>query len=37
MTHVVVDEVHERSEDSDFILMVLRDIQRSRPSNDPLR
>ena len=24
-THIVVDEVHERSEDSDFLLMILRD------------
>ncbi len=25
LTHIVVDEVHERSEDSDFLLMILRD------------
>ena len=24
VTHIVVDEVHERSEDSDFLLMILR-------------
>ncbi len=24
VTHVVVDEVHERSEESDFLLMILR-------------
>jgi ATP-dependent RNA helicase DHX57 len=37
VTHVVVDEVHERSEESDFILMVLRDIQAARPDATPLR
>jgi HrpA-like RNA helicase len=37
VTHVVVDEVHERSEESDFILMVLRDIQAVRPAGEPLR
>ena len=26
VTHVVVDEVHERSIDSDFLLMILRDL-----------
>ncbi|KAI8824273.1 P-loop containing nucleoside triphosphate hydrolase protein [Fimicolochytrium jonesii] len=26
ITHIVVDEVHERSVDSDFLLMVLRDL-----------
>ncbi|KAJ3010346.1 ATPdependent RNA helicase [Thoreauomyces humboldtii] len=26
LTHIIVDEVHERSVDSDFLLMVLRDI-----------
>jgi len=25
ITHVIVDEVHERSEESDFLLMILRD------------
>ena len=37
VTHVVVDEVHERSEESDFVLMVLRDIQAMRPATNPLR
>jgi len=37
VTHVVVDEVHERSEESDFVLMVLRDIQALRPPTNPLR
>ena len=27
-THIVVDEVHERSEESDFLLMILRDTLR---------
>lgn len=26
VTHIVVDEVHERSEDSDFLLLILRDL-----------
>ncbi|XP_064621431.1 putative ATP-dependent RNA helicase DHX57 [Lineus longissimus] len=26
VTHIIVDEVHERSEDSDFLIMVLRDL-----------
>ncbi|KAL4980076.1 P-loop containing nucleoside triphosphate hydrolase protein [Aspergillus desertorum] len=30
VTHVVVDEVHERSLDTDFLLALLRDIIRSR-------
>ncbi len=30
VTHVVVDEVHERSEESDFLLMILRDLIRRR-------
>ena len=30
-SHVVVDEVHERSLESDFLLMVLRDLMKSRP------
>ena len=28
VTHILVDEVHERSEDSDFLLMILRDTLR---------
>ena len=30
VTHIVVDEVHERSEDSDFLLMILRGVLRKR-------
>ncbi|XP_066141105.1 putative ATP-dependent RNA helicase DHX57 [Euwallacea fornicatus] len=26
VTHVIVDEVHERSEESDFLLMILKDL-----------
>ena len=31
VTHVIVDEVHERSEESDFLLMILRDTLKRRP------
>ena len=31
VTHVIVDEVHERSEESDFLLMILRDTLAARP------
>eukprot|EP00090_Calanus_glacialis_P015911 TRINITY_DN25023_c0_g1_i1.p1 TRINITY_DN25023_c0_g1~~TRINITY_DN25023_c0_g1_i1.p1 ORF type:complete len:1347 (-),score=453.74 TRINITY_DN25023_c0_g1_i1:75-3920(-) len=31
VTHVIVDEVHERSEESDFLLMILRDTLPERP------
>ncbi|XP_070180183.1 putative ATP-dependent RNA helicase DHX57 [Littorina saxatilis] len=31
VTHIIVDEVHERSEDSDFLLMILRDLLPERP------
>ena len=31
VTHVIVDEVHERSEESDFLLMILRDTLKKRP------
>jgi hypothetical protein len=31
VTHVFVDEVHERSIESDFLLMVLRDLLAKRP------
>ncbi|KAF0286786.1 putative ATP-dependent RNA helicase DHX57 [Amphibalanus amphitrite] len=31
VTHVIVDEVHERSEESDFLLMILRDLLPKRP------
>ena len=37
VTHVFVDEVHERSIESDFLLMVLRDILPNRPPNAPLK
>ena len=32
VTHVVVDEVHERSLDSDFLLVLLRDVLPHRPT-----
>ena len=31
VTHVIVDEVHERSEESDFLLLILRDLLPLRP------
>ncbi|KAH9519541.1 ATPdependent RNA helicase [Bulinus truncatus] len=31
VTHIIIDEVHERSEESDFLLMILRDILKQRP------
>ncbi|XP_074944562.1 putative ATP-dependent RNA helicase DHX57 isoform X3 [Phalacrocorax aristotelis] len=31
VTHVIVDEVHERTEESDFLLLVLKDIMVQRP------
>ncbi|XP_054728692.1 putative ATP-dependent RNA helicase DHX57 [Anastrepha obliqua] len=31
VTHVIVDEVHERSEESDFLLMILKDLLKERP------
>jgi HrpA-like RNA helicase len=37
VTHVFVDEVHERSIESDFLLMVLKDMLPKRPSNAPLK
>ncbi len=37
ITHVFVDEVHERSIESDFLLMVLRDLQRRRGAERPLK
>lgn len=32
LTHVLVDEVHERSVETDFLLLLLREILPSRPS-----
>jgi len=31
VTHIVVDEVHERSEESDFLLMILKELLPKRP------
>ncbi|KAM4042079.1 putative ATP-dependent RNA helicase DHX57 isoform 2-T2 [Anomaloglossus baeobatrachus] len=31
VTHVIVDEVHERTEESDFLLLVLKDVTIQRP------
>uniref|UniRef100_A0A1A8UE18 Putative ATP-dependent RNA helicase DHX57 n=1 Tax=Nothobranchius furzeri TaxID=105023 RepID=A0A1A8UE18_NOTFU len=31
VTHVIVDEVHERTEESDFLLLVLKDLIAQRP------
>lgn len=31
VSHIVVDEVHERSIDTDFLLIILRDLMASRP------
>ncbi|XP_064915126.1 putative ATP-dependent RNA helicase DHX57 isoform X4 [Columba livia] len=31
ITHVIVDEVHERTEESDFLLLILKDIMVQRP------
>lgn len=30
ITHVIIDEVHERSEESDFLLLILRDLLAKR-------
>lgn len=32
LTHILVDEVHERSVETDFLLLLLRDIATNRPS-----
>ncbi|WFD22917.1 RNA helicase [Malassezia equina] len=32
LSHVIVDEVHERSIDSDFLLLLLRDVLRKNPT-----
>lgn len=31
VSHIIVDEVHERSEESDFLLLILRDLLPLRP------
>ncbi|XP_059143373.1 putative ATP-dependent RNA helicase DHX57 [Physella acuta] len=31
VSHIIIDEVHERSEESDFLLMILRDVLVKRP------
>jgi ATP-dependent RNA helicase DHX57 len=31
VSHVIIDEVHERSEESDFLLMIIRDLLPRRP------
>ncbi|CAI9532985.1 unnamed protein product [Staurois parvus] len=31
VTHVIVDEVHERTEESDFLLLVLKNVMSKRP------
>ncbi|XP_072265233.1 putative ATP-dependent RNA helicase DHX57 [Pyxicephalus adspersus] len=31
VTHVIVDEVHERTEESDFLLLVLKNVMNKRP------
>ena len=37
VTHVFVDEVHERSIESDFLLMVLKDMLPTRGPDNPLK
>ena len=37
VSHVIVDEVHERSIESDFLLMVLKDLIPQRNSSFPLK
>ncbi|XP_043839844.1 putative ATP-dependent RNA helicase DHX57 isoform X2 [Dromiciops gliroides] len=32
VTHIIVDEVHERTEESDFLLLVLKDVMLQNPS-----
>lgn len=31
VSHIIVDEVHERSEESDFLLYILRELLPKRP------
>ena len=35
VTHLVIDEVHERSMESDFLLMIIRDLLPRRPKACP--
>ncbi|ELW63977.1 Putative ATP-dependent RNA helicase DHX57 [Tupaia chinensis] len=32
VTHIIIDEVHERTEESDFLLLVLKDLVLQRPT-----
>lgn len=32
LTHLIIDEVHERSEESDFLLLILKEVLRKRPT-----
>jgi hypothetical protein len=36
VSHVIVDEVHERSIDSDFLLIILRELLGRRSVTSPL-
>ena len=31
VTHLIIDEVHERSEESDFLLLILKEVLQKRP------
>jgi ATP-dependent RNA helicase DHX57 len=31
ISHLIIDEVHERSEESDFLLLILKEVLRKRP------
>ena len=37
VTHIFVDEVHERTLESDFLLLALKHLCRKRAATDPLR
>lgn len=32
ITHILIDEVHERSEESDFLLLIIREVLTKRPT-----